>query len=91
MMVLFQSKIIFMPGLPPNARREKIADYEPRCGGIVWREENIESGDGTRISLCLASVDSGLDISQEPSRIYILYFQGYSSCLSLFLAIAHVY
>ncbi|KAH6669508.1 alpha/beta superfamily hydrolase-like protein [Halenospora varia] len=43
-----------MPGLPPNARRETISEYEKQCGGIQWREERIRSLDGTRISLCVA-------------------------------------
>jgi hypothetical protein len=38
MMVVFQNKIIYMPGLPPNARRERIEDYKNQCGGIEWRE-----------------------------------------------------
>jgi fermentation-respiration switch protein FrsA (DUF1100 family) len=82
MMVLFQNKIIYMPGLPPNARRETIAYYEDQCGGIKWREERIRSGDGTRISLCLASVHSGREDSRQSSRIYILYFQGHLPFLS---------
>jgi hypothetical protein len=81
MMVLFQNKIIYMPGLPPNARRETIADYKNQCGKIEWTEERISSLDGTSISLCLASVDSGSKYSQQPCRIYILYFQGHFSSL----------
>lgn len=38
MMVVFQNKIIYMPGLPPNARGERIEDYKNQCGGIQWRE-----------------------------------------------------
>jgi uncharacterized protein len=76
MMVLFQNKIIYMPGLPPNARRETIADYKSQCGGIAWREERIKSGDGTKITLCLASVENGRHESGDTLRIYILYFQG---------------
>ena len=78
MMVLFQNKIIYMPGLPPNSRWETIADYKNQCGGIEWREQRIRSKDRTRISLCLASVDSGRQDLQELKRIYILYFQGQS-------------
>jgi hypothetical protein len=76
MMVLFQNKIIYMPGLPPNARRETIADYQSQCGGIEWREEKVNAADGTKISLCVASVASG-DISPSSDRVYILYFQGH--------------
>lgn len=83
MMVVFQNKIIYMPGLPPNARREKIEDYKGQCGGIKWREERIRSGDGTRISLCVASVTNGAEMSERMKTVYILYFQG-SSLLSLY-------
>ena len=73
MMVVFQNKIIYMPGLPPNARGEKIHEYKHQCGGIEWKEEKIRSTDGTAISLCLSSVDT----APEPVQtIYILYFQG---------------
>jgi len=80
MMVVFQNKIIYMPGLPPNARSETIADYESQCGGIEWREERTRSADGTQISLCVAHVDSGI-ASLSTDRVYILYFQGHSSSL----------
>jgi len=76
MMILFQNKIIYMPGLPPNARSETISEYMSQCAGIEWREERIRSLDGTRISLCLAGVETGTVGSQKSSRIYILYFQG---------------
>lgn len=80
MMVIFQNKIIYMPGLPPNARRETIADYRNQCGGIEWREERTTSSDGTQISLCVASVKTGLN----PTRVvYILYFQGRFIALDL--------
>lgn len=62
MMVVFQNKIIYMPGLPPNARRENVADYKNQCSGIQWQEERIKSADGTRISLCVASVVNGSDV-----------------------------
>lgn len=79
MMILFQNKIIYMPGLPPNARREKIEDYKNQCGEIVWREERIKSLDGTCISLCVASVENRVTTSPDlPLKtVYILYFQGW--------------
>ncbi|KAK0124070.1 hypothetical protein ONS95_009056 [Cadophora gregata] len=79
MMVLFQNKIIYMPGLPPNARRETIAEYRTQCSGIEWREEMIRSLDGTRISLCVASVND-FDVCNE-RIVYILYFQGNASSI----------
>lgn len=76
MMVIFQNKIIYMPGLPPNARRERIEDYKNQSAGIGWKEERTVSSDGTEISLCVGSVQSG----PGPGRtVYILYFQGKSS------------
>jgi hypothetical protein len=52
MMVIFQNKIIYMPGLPPNARREKISDYininQP--GGVMWQEVKIVSIDKTQLA-----------------------------------------
>lgn len=78
MMVTFQNKIIYMPGLPPNARWEKISDYASRCGGLQWREERVRSVDGTDLALCVTDVDLGRNPASEPPEtiFYILYFQG---------------
>ncbi|EPE30758.1 alpha/beta-Hydrolase [Glarea lozoyensis ATCC 20868] len=81
MMVIFQNKIIYMPGIPPNARREKISDYKNQCAGIQWREEKIRSLDSTPISLCVASVESNAVDFQRRKDVYILYFQGNASSL----------
>jgi len=78
-MFLFQNKIIYMPGLPPNARREKISDYINQCGGVMWQEVKIVSPDKTQLALCVASIESPriiLEASIAPP-VYILYFQGY--------------
>jgi hypothetical protein len=88
MMILFQNKIIYMPGLPPNARKEKIENYQNQCGGIKWRQESAISEDGTRISLCVASVDFGLDASAHAKTVYILYFQGMFSSLSCLIKLS---
>lgn len=77
MMVIFQNKIIYMPGLPPNARREKIEDYKNQCGGIQWREERTRTSDGTEISLCVASVICGPNTVLPEKTVYVLYFQGH--------------
>lgn len=78
MMVTFQNKIIYMPGLPPNARWEKISDYASRCGGLQWREERVRAVDGTNLALCVTDVELGQDsASKRPEMaFYILYFQG---------------
>ncbi|KUJ08833.1 alpha/beta-hydrolase [Mollisia scopiformis] len=80
-MVVFQNKIIYMPGLPPNARREKIEDYKNQCGGIQWREERTVAADGTRISLCVANVNCELDTDLPVKTVYVLYFQGNASSI----------
>ena len=77
MLITFQRKIIFMPTMPPNARTEKIEDYKKLCAGIQWRTVSIRSLDGTKISLCVTSVDNTTSPRFEPSkRVYIIYFQG---------------
>ncbi|ORY57189.1 Alpha/Beta hydrolase protein [Pseudomassariella vexata] len=94
MMVVFQNKIIYMPGLPPNARWERIDDYKSRCGGVVWREERIRAADGTDLALCVADVDIGQprrrrhetgplgEVPQSTdASFYVLYFQGNASSI----------
>ncbi|KAI1490724.1 Alpha/Beta hydrolase protein [Biscogniauxia mediterranea] len=83
MMVLFQNKIIYMPGLPPNARWEKIQDYENRLAGMQWREERIRARDGTDLALAITDIDLGQSrTSTCPDAVfYILYFQGNASSL----------
>jgi hypothetical protein len=78
MMVLFQNKIIYMPGLPPNARWEKISDYKNQCLGIAWKEERTRAEDGTQISLCTAEVSPAKPMDERPDSepVYIVYFQG---------------
>ncbi|KAI0452333.1 Alpha/Beta hydrolase protein [Xylaria acuta] len=78
MMVVFQNKIIYMPGLPPNSRREKIYDYKDRLAGIAWREERIRAADGTDLALCVTDVELGSkrDLRSPDTAFYILYFQG---------------
>ncbi|KAI1413242.1 alpha/beta-hydrolase [Hypoxylon sp. FL1857] len=83
MMVTFQNKIIYMPGLPPNARWEKIQDYASRCAGIQWREERVRAADGTDLALCVTDVDLGLSATSGLPDVvfYILYFQGNASSI----------
>ncbi|KAI0467211.1 Alpha/Beta hydrolase protein [Xylaria cf. heliscus] len=78
MMVVFQNKIIYMPGLPPNSRWEKINDYRDRLVGINWREERIRAADGTDLALCVTDLELGSkrDLSPPNTAFYILYFQG---------------
>ncbi|KAL8285393.1 hypothetical protein RB597_002461 [Gaeumannomyces tritici] len=77
MMVIFQNKIIYMPGLPPGTRREEIGDYSHDCRGVVWQYERLHSEDGTSLAIAVASSSPTLSLSQTPeTHIYILYFQG---------------
>ncbi|KAL8393410.1 hypothetical protein RB595_003255 [Gaeumannomyces hyphopodioides] len=77
MMVIFQNKIIYMPGLPPGTRREEIGDYSHDCRGVVWQDERLRSEDGTSLALAVASSSPALGLGQTPkTHIYILYFQG---------------
>lgn len=67
-MVVFQNKIIFMPFLPPYARKERISDYFSH--GIKWREVHVQA-EGAKISLCIADTDV-----DNSTTVYILYFHG---------------
>ncbi|KAJ2989627.1 hypothetical protein NUW58_g3377 [Xylaria curta] len=82
-MVVFQNKIIYMPGLPPNSRREKINDYRDRLGSILWREERVRAADGTDLALCVTDLDLGSkrDSHSPDTAFYILYFQGNASSI----------
>ena len=75
MMIVFQNKIIYMPGVPPYARREKIADYVHACRPVVWLEERIRTRDAKGIALCVGEIPH----QNEPGpqrHVIILYFQG---------------
>ena len=85
MMVVFQNKIIYMPGLPPNARHERIEDYASECGGVQWHEKRTSAADGTELGLAVASLDSAgrrtsssisLGAGMPAQHLYILYLQG---------------
>ncbi len=86
MLVVFQNKIIYMPGLPPSARSERIVDYAGQCGGIQWREERTKAIDGTKLVLAVTTVPlSGGGRVPAPTakervggrHVYIVYFQGW--------------
>ena len=86
MMVVFQNKIIYMPGLPPSSRRERIADWASMCGGIEWTEERTAAADGTELALAVATVPlprgrRPVAAVSEPAaaHVYVLYFQGWQS------------
>jgi len=76
MLVIFQDKIIYMPSVPPFARRETIAQYQKSCGRIMWREEELKSSDGTGLALCISEHTAANNPSDTTQRVIILYFQG---------------
>lgn len=87
MMVVFQNKIIYMPGLPPNSRSERIVDWSNQCGGIQWTEERTRAEDGTDLALAVATVPlprgkrTAATKPETPAaaHVYVLYFQGWPS------------
>ena len=80
MLVLFQNKIIYMPGVPLFARKEKIADYQKRCLPVKWHEERIVVDDGTEIGLCVGSTHDEKSQTKPPGlpgrHLVVVYFQG---------------
>lgn len=92
MMVLFQDKIIYMPSMPPYARREKVEDYTDGrgiCNGVKWDEIKIKSADAIKLSVLVGRGATGLpapesEIKQHntrPKDVFIVYFQGNGSSL----------
>ncbi|KAK4100610.1 hypothetical protein N658DRAFT_427102 [Parathielavia hyrcaniae] len=89
-MVVFQNKIIYMPGLPPNARSEQIADWESMCGGIRWTREDTVAADGTKLAMAVTTVSSKTKEGRikapaseksAAAHVYVLYFQGNASSI----------
>jgi hypothetical protein len=88
MMVIFQNKIVYMPGIPPGARGERIAAYSRQCWPVVWREERLTTADGKNIGMCVAEIGDGVggtgdSKSIRRSHIVVLYLQGCALNLSL--------
>ncbi|KAL2128405.1 hypothetical protein VTI74DRAFT_9224 [Chaetomium olivicolor] len=89
MMVVFQNKIIYMPGLPPTARSERIADWASLCGGVQWTEERTVAEDGTALALAVATIPlprgrRPASVNEEKpvaAHVYVLYFQGNASSI----------
>ncbi|KAK3309639.1 Alpha/Beta hydrolase protein [Chaetomium strumarium] len=92
MMVVFQNKIIYMPGLPPNARSERIADWANLCGAIQWTEERTVTGDGKELAMAVTTIPlpqgrptaRPATVKQDnapAAHVYILYFQGNASSI----------
>lgn len=81
MLVVFQNKIIYMPGFPPNSRWELIDNYADHCGGIKWTNERIQAADGTDLAMAITTVPMQkgkfpTDKKDARAHVYVLYFQG---------------
>ena len=86
MMVVFQNKIIYMPGLPPTSRSERIANWESMCGGVKWVEDKTVAADGTELALAVTTVPlpkgrqsvvtAAASEKAPAAHVYVLYFQG---------------
>lgn len=84
MMVVFQNKIIYMPGLPPTARSERISAWESLCGGVKWTEESTLAADGTELAMAVTTVPlpkgrrtvTANTGNAAKAHVYVLYFQG---------------
>lgn len=83
MTVLFQDKVIYMPYMPPFARREKIEDYAAVCKPVTWEHLHIKSMDGTKIALCVGQCipieDGATQSKKAKKKVVICYFQGNGS------------
>ena len=75
-LIIFQSKIIYMPSIPPFSRREIIHDYAKSCSPIVWHEHMIRTADGVQLTLAMGS-ESRPCIASKNKHVLIAYFQGY--------------
>lgn len=86
MMVIFQNKIIYMPGIPLGARNEKVEDYVAACSGVDWREVKIPTQNSVVLSGVVGSItvnkndrkyeSFGSRRTPRPRRVLVLYLQG---------------
>lgn len=74
-LVAFQEKIIYMPYIPPFARRERVEDYVKERRGVVWREIEVRSADGVRLGGCVGEVGTR-GAARKGRRVVICYFHG---------------
>jgi hypothetical protein len=75
MMILFQSRIIYMPGIPLGARSEKISDYAAHCRGVRWRQDSLRVHDGTVLATATATVNKDATTTRA-KELVVVYFQG---------------
>lgn len=76
MTVVFQEKILYMSYMPPRTRSETIEDYAATCKPVEWKEQRIQSLDGTDIALAVGSIPHN-GVEAVPFKdVAICYFQG---------------
>lgn len=87
-MVVLQDRIIYMPSMPPFARRERVEDYCPSGGkvgdggrgrGVRWVVEGVRSGDGVEVRVVVGGVGGGEGQDGRGGRrrnVVVVYFQG---------------
>ncbi|KAF8445255.1 hypothetical protein BDZ91DRAFT_753849 [Kalaharituber pfeilii] len=90
MLVIFQNKIIYMPGIPLGSRQEHIEDYALANCGLQWREIRIPSTNGVVLAGAMTKIRmrtrrnppaaggallNPQDIKRK-KRVIIVYFQG---------------
>jgi hypothetical protein len=75
MMVLFQNRIIYMPGVPLGAKRERIQDYKHSFAGIDWKEHrrSIQTADGKLLSYVVGKSEQ----TEDDGGVVVVYFQGH--------------
>ena len=57
--VVFQNKIIYMPSMPPFARRERAEGYTHQCDKVSWKQERIRVSDGVEVALLVGNIPQG--------------------------------
>jgi uncharacterized protein len=56
MLIAFQNKLIYMPYIPPGARKESIKDYQPQLLGFDWSTAEVRTQDRKRLATCVAKI-----------------------------------
>ncbi|KAJ5776295.1 uncharacterized protein N7511_001306 [Penicillium nucicola] len=90
--IVMQNKLLYISWLPPFTRSEVISEYEAQCSPVKWKESQIRSLDGTKLTVCEGRIPSKLEdhghastlkaqnqeITKSGKRrlVIICYFQG---------------
>ncbi len=78
MIVIFQNKIIYMPGIPPFSRSEKLEDYSNRCRPVIWQERTITTTDRVNIKVLIGDLpyENSATPNGRERHVITVYFQG---------------